>query len=205
MKGRESGMPECQQWESFFDPEQVVEALRCAALPGDIVEFGCGFGTFTLPVARRTSGVVHALDIDPEMISHVAAASLTNIVPIERDFIADGTGLPDASAVHAMVFNILHVEDPVGILREACRVLIPGGTVSIIHWRSDLKTPRGPSLEIRPLPEQCLSWAAEAGLVRGRIIELGPSSPWHYGLLTDKPEWYLDLEVLPSPEDRVNS
>ena len=179
-------MPECRQWESFFDPEQVVEALRCTALPGDIVEFGCGFGTFTLPVARRTSGVVHALDIEPEMISHVAAASLTNIVPLERDFIANGTGLPDASAVHAMVFNILHVENPVGILREACRVLIPGGTVSIIHWRSDLETPRGPSLEIRPSPEQCLAWAKQGGFVDGRRVDLGQSAPWHYGLVLQK-------------------
>lgn len=201
MKGRESGMPECDRWESFFDAGKIIELLVCAEMPGDIVEFGCGFGTFTLPVARRTSGVVHALDIDPEMVARVAAASLTNIVPLERDFIANGTGLPDASVVHAMVFNILHVEDPVGILREACRVLTPGGTVSIIHWRSDLETPRGPSLEIRPSPEQCLAWAAEAGLVNGRLIELGQSSPWHYGLLVEKPERNLDLEVFPSPED----
>ena len=180
-------MPECQQWESFFDPGQVVESLQCAALPGDIVEFGCGFGTFTLPAARRTSGVVHALDIEPEMISHVAAASLTNIVPLERDFIANGTGLPDASAVHAMVFNILHVENPVCILREAYRVLVPGGRISIIHWRSDIETPRGPSLEIRPSPKQCLMWAEEAGFENGRMVELGQSAPWHYALVLGKP------------------
>ena len=85
MKGRESGMPECSRWVSFFDAENVVDALGCAALPGDVVEFGSGFGTFTLPVARRTAGTVHALDIDPEMISRVTSASLTNIAAVERE------------------------------------------------------------------------------------------------------------------------
>lgn len=100
---------------------------------------------------------------------------------------ADGTGLPDASVVHAMVFNILHVEEPVGILREAYRVLVPGGKVSIIHWRSDIETPRGPALEIRPSPERCLAWAAEAGFVKRQIVEIGHSGPWHYGLVLAKP------------------
>jgi SAM-dependent methyltransferase len=187
MKGRESGMPDCERWESFFDAEKVVELLGGAESAGDIVEFGCGFGTFTLPVARRTSGIVHALDIDPEMIARVVAASLTNVMPLERDFITKGTGLPDASVVHAMVFNILHVEDPVGILREAWRVLVPGGKASIIHWRSDIETPRGPSLEIRPSPEQCLAWAEEAGFVDGHGVNLHQSAPWHFGLVISKP------------------
>jgi hypothetical protein len=30
----------------------------------------------------------------------------------------------------------------------------------IIHWRSDIETPRGPALEIRPSPEQCLALGA---------------------------------------------
>lgn len=181
-------MPDCNQWESFFDSGEVVDALGCAELPGHIVEFGCGFGTFTLPVARRTNGIVHAVDIDPEMIARVTSFGLTNIAPLERDFIADGTGLPDAIAVHAMVFNILHVEDPVGILREAYRVLVPGGRISIIHWRSDIETPRGPALEIRPSPKQCLSWGADAGFVGGQIVEISHAAPWHYGLLLIKPE-----------------
>jgi SAM-dependent methyltransferase len=187
MKGRESGMPECDRWKSFFDAEKVVEAVGCTASPGDIIEFGCGFGTFTLPVARRTSDTVHALDIDPEMISCVTTAGLTNVLPVERDFIANGTGLPDESAIHAMVFNILHVEDPVGILREAWRILLPGGKISIIHWRTDIETPRGPSFDIRPSPEQCLGWAMEAGFADGHAVALGKAAPWYYGLVLGKP------------------
>ena len=39
--------------------------------PGHIVEFGCGFGTFTLPAARRTTGIVTALDIKPARVANV--------------------------------------------------------------------------------------------------------------------------------------
>lgn len=150
------------------------------------LNFGCGFGTFTLPVARRATGVVHALDIDPEMIARVTAAGLTNIVSVERDFMADGTGLPDASVVHAMVFNILHIEEPLRILREAYRVLEPGGKLSIIHWRTDMETPRGPSPDIRPSREHCTAWAEQAGFADGRSIPLGAGAPWHYGLVFEK-------------------
>ena len=72
MKGRESGMPEEDYWQSFFDADGVVETLFDAAgVAGDLVEFGCGYGTFTLPAARCTRGVVTALDIEPLMVARV--------------------------------------------------------------------------------------------------------------------------------------
>ena len=192
MKGRESGMPDESHWEEFFDPAQVIEMLGCASLPGDVVEFGCGYGTFTLPVARRVTGAVHAFDIDPEMVARVTRAaadsSLANIIASERDFMETGTGLPGSSVVHAMVFNILHIEEPMKILREAYRVLAPGGKVSIIHWRTDLETPRGPSLDIRPTSEECLGMAVRAGFHHRHTVPLRKAAPWHYGLVLEKSE-----------------
>ena len=68
-KVRDSGMPLREQWESFFDPPGILDALDCKDLSGDIVELGCGYGTFTAAAAERTSATVYALDIDPIMVA----------------------------------------------------------------------------------------------------------------------------------------
>jgi SAM-dependent methyltransferase len=189
-KGRESEMPPIEMWEGFFEPDRVLEALGFGGFPGDVVEFGCGYGTFTIAAARRTSGVVHALDIDALMvratIERAQQAGVPNVIAETRDFVCEGSGRPDASASFVMLFNILHIEDPVSLLREAHRVLRVGGIAGIVHWRQDIETPRGPSLEIRPPPAQCRAWAERAGL-RWRSSPELPSSPWHWGMVFEHP------------------
>jgi SAM-dependent methyltransferase len=189
MKVRDSGMPNETMWAQFFDARGILTALDFSAADADVVDFGCGYGTFTVAAARLTSGTVYALDIDTEMIAATAAKAasfgLDNVRTIPRDFVAEGTGLPNASADYAMLFNILHAEQPVELLREALRVLRPRGKAAVIHWIYDATTPRGPDLSIRPRPEQCRTWAQDAGFEVVRPTIALP--PHHYGLLGRKP------------------
>lgn len=191
VRGRESGMPEESQWESFFSPVCTLIALDCADVTGDVVEFGCGYGTFTIPAAQMTKGQVWALDIEPEMVAatarRAAVANAPNVVAEVRDFVADGCGAPDGQAGYVMLFNILHIQDAGGLLREACRALAPGGKAGIIHWRSDIETPRGPSTHIRPTAEQCRAWGEEAGMEFVRYEKLA-CCPWHWGMVMRRPE-----------------
>lgn len=191
MKGRESGMPEEAYWNSFFDVEAALDVLLGPqGVSGHALEFGSGYGTFTLPAARRISGTLLALDIEPALVADVQrkaeAEGINNVQAELRDFVADGSGLQSASQAHAMIYNLLHLDQPVALLREAHRVLSPGGRLSVIHWRSDIPTPRGPSLTIRPRPEQCAAWLSEAGFKAVRAIELGASCPYHFGLLAER-------------------
>lgn len=189
MKTRDSGMPDEQTWAGFFDPALVLAKLDLGPACGDVVEFGCGYGTFTIPAARVVSGTVYAIDIEQEMVqatqARAASEGLANIQVTLRDFVAAGTGLGDESIDYVMLFNILHAEHPTGLLAEAHRILVPGGRVGIIHWNYDPSTPRGPSMDIRPRPEQCRGWAEAVGFRRLQpgTIDL---PPYHYGMVMQK-------------------
>merc|ERR1712151_1103656 len=112
----------------------------------------------------------------------VSAAGSNSVVRAEfRDVVMEGYGVDPGSYDAALLFNILHCEDPVGMLREAALALEPGhGRVYAVHWRYDSSTPRGPPMGIRPRPEQLEEWALATGLLR---TETGPIDcpPWHYG------------------------
>jgi ubiquinone/menaquinone biosynthesis C-methylase UbiE len=129
--------------------------------------------------------LIYAIDIELEMVNVTRAKAeqngLENVVAIQRDFLAEGTGLADASCNYAMLFNTLHSEQPLSILSEAKRILVSGGKVGVIHWIHDPATPRGPSISIRPQPKQCQNWLMETGfMLEGTITAL---PPYHYGLV----------------------
>lgn len=191
MKVRDSGMPEEEWWSTFFDPEAILRTFGLDQGVETVVDFGCGYGTFALAAAKLVSGTIHALDIEPEMIAGVRAkclqAGAANVRTEVRDFISSGAGLPGNSVDAALLFNILHHEDPLGLVREALRILKPGGRLAVIHWNHDPTTPRGPSLETRPRPEQCIEWGKAAGFAFNPR-ESFDLRPYHYGLLFRKPE-----------------
>ena len=185
MKVRDSGMPDKGMWEDFFNPAGVLARLTLDGNTVNVAEFGCGYGTFTIPAAKIIRGTIYALDIEPEMVKttqdRAAYEGLNNVKTILRDFVDYGSGLKDNSVDFVMLFNILHFENPVALLREAYRILTPGGKTGVIHWNYDASTPRGPSLSIRPKPEQCRDWMKEAGFaLRIPIIQMPPH---HYGIV----------------------
>jgi len=188
LKGRESGMPEEDYWASFFDVDCILNKLQCASQGTEtIVEFGSGYGTFTLPVAQRTSGKVITRDIEPDMVQYVrdkaTPKGLTNIQAEVRDFLDKGTGLSDASTDHVMIYNLLHIEQSLDLLREAHRILKPGGTLSVIHWNHDPDTPRGPPMDIRPRPEDCIELALHAGFHLLKRPDISHCARHHYGMI----------------------
>ena len=101
MKGRESGMPDQSSWDTFFNPNCILTKLDCVGPCGDVVEFGCGYGTFTVAAASTVEGRVFALDIEPEMVAETArkarSAGLSNVTAQVRDFATAGSGLPEES------------------------------------------------------------------------------------------------------------
>lgn len=183
MKIRESGMPEREMWEKFFNPAKILALLGIHSQTGDVAEFGCGYGTFTIPAAKVIKGKIYALDLEPDMIritnEEANRNGLNNVQTLLRDFIAEGSGLTDGSVDYVMLFNILHLEKPMNLINEAKRILREKGTLGIIHWNYDPTTPRGPSMNIRPKPEDCIQWAESAGFAGPVQYDL---KPYHYGI-----------------------
>ena len=179
-------MPLEGMWQQFFDPPAILKKLNLTSACGNLLEFGCGYGTFTIPAARMICGTVYALDIEEDMLActkaKAMAANLQNVELRCRDFAVDGSGLADRSVDYVMLFNILHADERLELLREVERVLSVNGQLAVIHWNYDPTTPRGPSMSIRPRPSECVAWAAFAGL---RSVSDGPVDlpPYHYGML----------------------
>lgn len=84
-----------------------------------------------------------------------------------------------------MLFNILHHEKPSELLNESYRILKPEGKLGIIHWHTDIVTPRGPSFSIRTKQEDCVKWIKESkfNLLKGSLI----LEPYHFGIVAIKP------------------
>lgn len=189
MKIRDSGMPEKSYWESLFDVPLIIEHMNIQKDSNQIVEFGCGYGTFTIPIAKFINGEIIAFEIDDQMIEEADAEKISNrlhnVTIRKRDFISEGTGILDNSTDYAMIFNILHHDKPLEILNEAFRILKTGSKVGIIHWIYNSKTPRGPRMDIRPKPEEIQQWVLNAGfkLNKNQIIDL---PPYHYGIVAYK-------------------
>ena len=187
MKVRDSGMPDETMWSKFFDPDKILQQMDFTTDINSVVDLGCGFGTFSIPASQRIKGKVHAFDIDPDMISQLQSKidqqNIKNIELHVTDFITEGSGLPDNSVDYVMLFNILHHDNPHQILNEVSRILKPNAKAGIIHWRSDITTPRGPQLNIRPKPEQCKLWANETSFAIDKELIL---EPYHFGIIITK-------------------
>jgi ubiquinone/menaquinone biosynthesis C-methylase UbiE len=182
-------MPAEELWSGFFDVERI---LNCMQVNSEIIaaaDFGCGYGTFAVPAAKRIGGILYAIDIEMELLRAVSSkareAGLTNVRTILSDLLREGSSLRNESVDYVMLFNILHSEDPLNLLREAFRVLRREGRLGIIHWVRDASTPRGPPLEMRPTVEQCVEWSRQAGFNESTASSMR-LQPYHFGVVVSK-------------------
>jgi len=187
MKIHDSGMPEQAYWDSLFDHHAILGWMEFSAEPETVVEVGCGYGSFTRPVAimqKKTGGRLIAYDIEQAMLDttrqNLRDAGIDNVRLVLRDVLAQGSGLEDHSIDRVLLFNILHFAERHLLLEEAARILKPGGELDILHWRKDIKTPRGPEVTTRPDTLSILQ--AVSGLDLDQQGEAVTLPPYHWGM-----------------------
>lgn len=185
MKTRDSGMPEQAWWESFFNPDAILDTLGLVDLQGPPIDVGCGYGTFTLALAKRTSHPVIGIDIEPSMIAltrqRARDAGLHHVTTLLLDVTAGALGVAAGSADLVLIFNLLHCERPMDLVQSAAAALRPRGRLAVMHWRRDIPTPRGPDLSIRLSAEDMRLLLLQAGFrIRCEPVIL---PPYHVGMV----------------------
>ncbi len=114
--------------------EGLSRALLRLAPRVRYVDLGIGDGLLTLMLAEIAESVT-AVDLSPEMLDHLRqraeALHINNIELVPGDI--EKLPLPDESFDVAVLSQALHhAEQPLLALREARRILVPGGRVLII-------------------------------------------------------------------------
>jgi ubiquinone/menaquinone biosynthesis C-methylase UbiE len=168
------------------------EMLRDAALKelgacigGRTLQIACVYGDFSVKLAQRISkdGVLDIVDVLPVQLDN--ARRKLPVPSRVRTFLDDSTALrfPDASYDQVVVFFLLHEQPaPVRIktLREALRVLKPGGKLVIVDYH--LPSPLHP---LRYLFRPVL------GLLEPFALDL-----WRYSIETWLPESFAPAEFV---------
>lgn len=118
--------------------EQVLDGA--GGRPLTICDVGCGTGTFALSLAGRGvaggAAVVIAVDGDGAVLGRARGKDRNGVVDW-REGRADALPLADGSADRVVLSLLLHHLSPTtqaAALREARRVLAPGGRVHVADW-----------------------------------------------------------------------
>lgn len=174
---------------TFVDPGQVIGSLDVAK-GNNVADFGCGAGFFSFEFAKRVApdGVVYALDVLPAALEAVASRAktlgLTNVVTkrvnLEKE---NGSTLPPQSVNWVIVKDMLFQNQKKDvILREAARILKPGGHAVIIEW-SPGESFVGPEKSLRHSPEEVRALAEASHLEIEKELPVGG---FHYAFLVKK-------------------
>lgn len=174
----------------FLNPEALVGEF--GVQPGmQIADLGCGTGHIGIIMAQRVgeNGKVTAVDIMEDKLESIRVrakeAGLNNLETVHADLeVLGSTGLADNSQDLAVLVNILFQSQKKSeILREAKRLLRPGGMLIIVDWKKAAGG-LGPPDELRTDEIAMQSTVISEGLVLSRNFNVGK---FHYGLIFQKP------------------
>jgi len=167
----------------------VRDLLATAALPASSIVLDCPTGTGRfIGLLHRLGFVVWALDASPAMLE--AAKQFGAERYLHRT--AEAMSLPDACVDAVLMHRFLcYFEQPAPFLREAMRVLRPGGVllVDACGWTPRAWVPEGRAwlggrVHVHT-PEEVLDWTAQLGFSLERREPLFLLAPSAYGFLPE--------------------
>lgn len=173
--------------EAEEQPEAMLDALKIK--PGQTVaDVGAGAGFTSLRLSRRVgpTGTVLATDVQPQMLSMLAAnakqAGVTNIKPIRAT--QTDARLPEGKVDLALMVDVYHeCSDPEAMLVGLRKALKPGGRLVLVEFRGE-----DPEVPIKPEHKMTLAQVRRELEPQGyRFIESFEFLPWQHIIVFEKP------------------
>lgn len=173
----------------FMDPAQTIAACNLQSTD-TIADFGAGSGFVARAAAAAVpQGSVFAIEINRDLVERITREikerGITNVYPLWGDIEVDGgTKLDKESVDFVILSNILfQLDDKRGCLKEALRVLKPGGRILVVDWQESFGG-------LGPHPDRVFkqSMAEELLLSFGctKLSATIPGGEHHYAILFKK-------------------
>ena len=171
----------------LLDPGELLGRLGVRR-GSRVADLGCGgAGHFIIPAAQLvgTNTNVYAVDILKSVLrsvtSKAAMEGVNNIKPVWSNLEVFGaTKIPEKSLDFALLINILfQSKDDESIIREAVRLLKPGGKLLVVDW-SKIPSSLGPAADDRISSEEVKSIAKKLKL---NLIDEFDAGNYHFGLI----------------------
>lgn len=182
----------------FSNPDDNIRELGLK--PGEkVVIFGSGSGGHTLATARalKGGGTVYGVDSRGHMVEKLKKEASEqhhmNVRVIDGNIERQGgTGVGSLSADTVVIPDTLFSHaNKEGILKEADRILHPGGRMMVVDWVASFGGV-GPEPDDVFSEEEALKLAKSVGFVYDRRFSAGN---YHYALIFHKP----------TPEEKKNA
>lgn len=173
---------------SFLNPQKLIDHLKLE--PGiQVADFGCGSGNITVLMAKKVgnSGRVMAIDVLKTALQTVEGRAklegIHNIKTIQANLEdVDSSGLEESRVDFVLIANALF-QSPgqKEIIKEAERVLKPGGRLVIVDWLPK-KGNLGPKAKYRIEASEVKKMAQNLDLTFVRSLPKKVLGKYHFGL-----------------------
>lgn len=173
----------------FMEPARTIAACNLQ-VTDTVADFGAGSGFVARAAAAAVSqGSVFAIEINRELVARITREiqelGIKNIYPLWGDIEVDGgTKLDKDSVDFVILSNILfQLDDKRGCIKEALRVLRPGGRILVVDWQESFGGlgPHPDRVFNKMMAEQLLS---SYGCTK--LSETIPGGEHHYAILFKK-------------------
>lgn len=146
-------------------PPEYIRRRLTLKEPSVLVEIGAGTAFFSIAFLRQfTPSKIYACDISEAMIRWITenvSPEHPDIIPVKTE--EHAVPLEDGVADLVFMINLHHeLDDPMLTVKEACRLLKPGGEIFIVDWKKE-EMPQGPPLAIRVSPDQVRAQLTASG------------------------------------------